>query len=178
MKKIFEQYHEKFSIEINQPKSKVMETIAREKGKKRDLASILGIGLIDYKEVKLTSENSVEIEVNPKMFNPYRGAGKINITFNEGESGSETTAEGEMIPYTGAYFLAISIFLSFLVFLTLFALVTDSGTLGVVIVVGGWFVILTFLYLLPFWYRRKLREYRDSFMTDLKANRNKKKSIR
>ncbi|EJF10630.1 hypothetical protein [Pontibacter sp. BAB1700] len=176
MKKILERYHEKFSIEINLPKSKVMETIAREKEKKRDLASILGIGFVDYNEVKITGVDSVEIDVKPKMFNPYRGAGKIRIAFSEGKIASNTIAHGEIIPYTVGYQLFVFVALTFLLFMSLFTLVTASSTYGIGILVFGWLVLLTTLYLLPFGYRKKLRKYSDSFFADLKAN--KKKSIR
>ena len=177
MKKFLERYHEKFSIEINQPKSKVMETIAREKEKKQGLASILGISFVDYNEVKITGIDSVEIDVNPKMFNPYRGAGKIRLAFSEGKIASNTIAQGEIIPYTAGYQIFVFIAFAFLVFMALFTVVTASSTYGIGILVFGWLVLLATLYLLPFGYRKKLREYGDSFFADLKAN-NKKKSIR
>ncbi len=176
MKKFLERYHEKFSVEINQPKSKVLETIARET-EKRDLASMLGIGFVDYNEVKITGVDSVEIDVKPKMFNPYRGAGKIRIAFSESKIASNTIAHGEIIPYTAGYQLFIFIAFAFLLFMALFTLVTASSNYGLGILVFGWLVLPTTLYLLPFGYRKKLREYRDTFFADLKAN-NKKKSIR
>ena len=112
------------------------------------------------------------------MFNPYRGAGKIRISFLEGEESSNAVAQGEIIPYNGGYILFISIAFIFLLFMALFAIVTDSGIYGKGILLFGWLALPTVLYLLPFWYRKKLREYRDSFLADLKANITKKKSFR
>lgn len=140
---------------------------------------MLGIGVVDYKEVKVTGVDSVEIVVKSKMFNPYRGAGKIRIAFSEGNIASNTVAQGEIIPYTAGYQLFVFIAFAFLLFMALITLVTDSSTYGIGILVFAWLVLPTTLYLLPFGYRKKLREYRDSFLADLTANRkNRKKSIR
>ncbi len=148
-----------------------METISREKDKKRDFISMLGIGVVDYKEVKVTGVDSVEIAVTPKMFNPYRGAGKIRIASSEGNIVLNTVAQGEIIPYTAGYLLFVFIAFTFLLFLALFTIVTESSTYGIGILVVAWLVLPSTLYLLPFGHRKKLREYRDSFLADLTANR-------
>src|SRR5690606_38878787 len=117
--------------------------------------------------------DSVEIDVKPKMFNPFRGTGKIRIVFSEGKIASNTIAHGEIIPYTAGYQLFVFIAFAFLLFMALFTLVTTRSTYGIGILVFGLLVLPTTLYLLPFSYRKKLKEYRNSFFADLKANNKK-----
>lgn len=177
MKKILRKYKEPFSAEINQSRNRVIEFIAQEKGKKRYFFGFLSSSPVDFNEVTVSDENII-IEVKPKMLNPYRGMDEIHMTLYNGVSTSETKIEGEIIPYNSLYLFVSYMVVGFLLIWSLLVFATTSGDSTFIMLALSWTIFPLVLYLLPFWYRNRLREYKDLFLATLMANNNKKKSIR
>lgn len=174
MKKILKRYDEPFSAIINQPKGKVIEFIAQEKSKKRDFFSFLSSGPMDFDEVTVSGEK-ISIEVMPKMLNPYRGMGKIHMNLQNGANNSETKIEGEIIPYNSLYIFLLYIVIGFLLLWTPIVVAMTSGIHAFIMLAFGWIVFPLVLYLIPYWYRSRLREYKEFFLDNLVDN---KKTIR
>ncbi|WP_345161272.1 hypothetical protein [Pontibacter saemangeumensis] len=159
MKKVFKRFHEPFTAEIQHPQTRVIEFIVTEKSKRRGLFNFLSSNPIDFREITLSNESLV-IDVKPKMLNPFRGMGKISMHLVKGENSSCTKVEGEIVPYNDRYILTVCLFLSFLTIWTAFAFIIDTSINTYIVVALGWTIFTFILYMLPFWYRSRLREYK------------------
>ncbi|WP_347159368.1 hypothetical protein [Pontibacter chitinilyticus] len=168
MKKVLKRFHEPFRAEIKHPQTRVIEFIVNEKLKKRGLFDFLSSSPIDFREITI-SNGSLIIDVKPKMLNPFRGMGKIFIKLEKDDNSSWTKVEGEIVPYNNRYILTVFLFLSFLTVWTAFAFIIDTSINTYIVVALGWTMFTFILYMLPFWYRSRLREYKDSFLLILNS---------
>ncbi|OKL41759.1 hypothetical protein [Pontibacter flavimaris] len=175
MKKILKKYNEPFSAEINQSKTRVIDFVSREKGKKRDFFGFLSSSPVDFDEVTI-SDGIISIDVMPKMLNPYRGMGKIHMSIQSGSNNSETKIVGEIIPYNSLYVILLCMVMGFLVLWTPIVISMTSGIHTFIMLAFGWTVFPLVLYLMLFWNRSRLREYKEFFLATLMENN--KKSIR
>ncbi|WP_299826532.1 hypothetical protein [uncultured Pontibacter sp.] len=175
MKKVLKRYDESFSVEVSQSKAKVIEFVSKEKNKKRDFFGFLSSNPVDFNEVTITGEN-INIDVLPKMLNPYRGMGKIHMSLQSGVSTSETIIKGEIIPYNCLYIFLICIVIGFLVLWTPLVIAMTSGINTFIMLAFAWTIFPLVLHLMPFWNRSRLREYKEFFIAGLIEN--KKKTIR
>lgn len=172
MKKILKKYNEPFSAEINQSKNRVIEIIAQEKGKKRDFFGFLSSSPVDFNEVTVSDENII-IDVMPKMLNPYRGMGKIHMSIQSGANNSETKIMGEIIPYNSLYLFLLYMVIGFLMLWTPIVISMTSGIQTFIMLAFGWTVFPLVLFLMPFWNRSRLREYKEFFLATLIENKKK-----
>ena len=78
MKKLLKGYNEQFLVEINLPRNRVIQIIAREKDKKRDFFNFISSNPLDFREITASDEKII-INVKPKWLNPYRGIGQIHL---------------------------------------------------------------------------------------------------
>ncbi|GAB2787898.1 hypothetical protein GCM10027275_35800 [Rhabdobacter roseus] len=176
MKKILRKYQEPFSAEINQSRNRVIELIAIEKGKKRDFFDFLRSSPVNFNEVTV-SDKKIIIEVKPMMLNPFRRMGEIRMSLHNGVRPSEMIIEGEIIPYNTLYFLVSCMVIGFMLIWSLLVFAMTAGGATFIMLAISWTVFPLVLYLLPFWYRNRLREYKNLFLATLMAD-TKKKSIR
>ncbi|TXK52848.1 hypothetical protein FVR03_00295 [Pontibacter qinzhouensis] len=167
MNKIFKLSHERFSIEIHLPKNKVLESIALKKKKENDQFHFLTSSPVDFNEITVINSNLIEIHVMPKMFNPYRGTGKIHMALHQNGCNLKTKVKGEIVPYSSTYIFGFYMIIGFLLLWTVVARAISTSVHTIIMLLIGWMVFPFILYLIPFWNRSRLRRYRDSFLTML-----------
>ncbi|MCH7414907.1 hypothetical protein MM213_15510 [Belliella sp. R4-6] len=166
---MFIRFNEPFFVNINQSKSAVNNYINYEKSKKKDFFSFIKSSPLDFNEFTILDGNVV-IDVEAKILNPFRGAGKIRMNLHTDESNSGTHIKGEIIPYNGLYLFTFYMVMGFLVLWSVLVLLVSSGVETLTMLALSWGVFPLVLILIPFWYRRKLRIYRDCFIDILNKN--------
>ena len=87
-----------------------------------------------------------------------------------GNNTSETTVEGEIIPFDGIYVFTIYMVMGFLTLWSALVIAVSSGWNSIIMLSFGWTIFPLVLFLIPIWYRKSLRNYRDYFLDTFNKN--------
>lgn len=169
MKNILKHYNESFSLNVNNPKSAIIDFIIQEKSKKKDIFDFFSNNPLDFKEFTVT-EDVIVVDLKPKIINPFRGSGKIHMKLNDDVTISGTLIVGEIIPYDEQYKFTVYIAIVFAALWSALVFITTSGINTFIMLSFSLGILPIILIIIPFWYRRKLRIYRDSFLDFLAKN--------
>jgi hypothetical protein len=169
MEKILKRYNESFFVNVNHPKSAVIDFIIQEKSKKKDIFEFFSNNHLDFRELTVI-EDVILIDLKPKIFNPFRGSGRIYMKLNNDVAISGTLIMGEIIPYDEQYKFTVYIVIVFILLWSVLVFMTTSGINTLIMLSFSLGILPMILILIPFWYRRKLRIYRDFFLDFLAKN--------
>ncbi len=168
MKKLLKYFEEPFKKELPLSKYKLLVKLTEGKEQTRGIADLISLSLVDHGDVKLLGEDKIEIKPKAGMFDPYKGGGSIVMTLESGAEVSETIGRGNIKPYNQSYIVAFYGLLTFLLLWTIVAFVTDISFNTILLVVAGWVLFPLFMLLPIIWTRNRLRDYRDSFLNNIK----------
>ncbi|RDC65460.1 hypothetical protein [Adhaeribacter pallidiroseus] len=165
---VLKKYHEEIKYDLEQSKERIITKINKGKTKRKSFIDYFIDDLPDFEKIKVLSTNKFEIPVNPTMFNPLKGTGKIIISLKDNIKKTGTEIQIEIIPYNEAYVATIYLVFIFLVVWTVFGLAIRAKTNTFIVVAFGWIIFPFILFIIPLQNRSKLRKYRDAFIAMLK----------
>ncbi|MFB9865484.1 hypothetical protein [Rufibacter immobilis] len=173
MKKLLSKYHRHYTFDLDKPKSLVVGYFSQQKEKKRSFLDKLTSVPIDFSEVSFANTDTIEINVRPSTFKPFRGNGKIRIELISGLDRIGTRLQAEIIPYYKSNIYGTYFIIFFFALLALLGLLISTNGLAILIPLLFSLLFLTIIHRLILKSRSQLKENLEDLVIELERKSNR-----
>lgn len=162
--RLFENYNDRFSLDVDRPKEKILSALQVYVDKsKRNVF----VGTIFNGEKCSLTNDTFKMTRKQAFFDPFRGVGQINIRLLSLNKHNRTKLIFQTTPFQQGYKYGFSLLLFFLIVWTIVGFFISTNFFTVIVVLVAWTAIPLMFHFWFKWNKARLRNYSYSFLKKL-----------